>query len=174
MTLSDNRIKRLVEETLDRVGRDGRLNKLTAPCPGPTNKHGFRDRRFRAPHWFDGVHDWSEDVSIAERNGWGGRGNPCNFWCKKCGWAVDMHRFGKPYRDEVGKMRRRCLNKGEDRTHLQHSRRVGRCRTTMTPGGLVRHYMPPTDEVLDDGQRWVARGGEREGWMATLRRGSGR
>jgi len=160
MTLSDNRVKRLVEETLDRIGRGGRLNKLTAPCPGPTNKWGMPDGRYRQPHWFDGVHDWSEDVSIAERNGWGGRGNPCNFWCKKCGWSVDMHRFGRPYRNAQGKLERRCLTKGSDRTHLQHSRRVGRCRTTIRRG-MTTHHMPPTDEVLDDGQRWVARGGER-------------
>ena len=85
MILSDNRIKRLVEDTLARVGRDGRLNQLTAPCPGPTNKHGFRDRRFRAPHWFDGVHDWSEDVSIAERNGWGGAATPATSGARSAG-----------------------------------------------------------------------------------------
>ena len=140
MTLSDNRVKRLVEETLDRIGRGGRLNKLTAPCPGPTNKWGMRDRRFRAPHWFDGVHDWSETLPA---NAGAGRGNPCNFWCSKCGWVVDLHRFGKPYRNDSGNIERRCLNKGDDRTHLQAYR--GRCRTTLSHR-RIHHCYPPTDQ----------------------------
>ena len=143
MPLSDNRVKRLVEETLDRIGRGGRPNKLTAPCPGPTGRYGNRDRRYRAPHWFDGVHDWSEDVTIAARNGWAGRGNPCNFWCSKCGWVVDLHRFGKPYRNDSGNIERRCLNKGDDRTHLQAYR--GRCRTTLSHR-RIHHCYPPTDQ----------------------------
>ena len=160
MTLSDNRIKRLVEETLDRIGRGGRLNKLTAPCPGPTNKLGMPDGRYRAPHWFDGVHDWGE--AVHHSNNGMGRGNPCNFWCSKCGWMVDMCRFGRPYRNEQGNIERRCLNKGDDRTHMQERWRTpGRCRTTIS-SGMITHHMPPTDEDRDDGERWVDRGGEGE------------
>jgi hypothetical protein len=54
-----------------------------------------------------------------------------------------LHRFGKPYRNDGGDIERRCLNKGDDRTHLQAYR--GRCRTTLSHR-RIHHCYPPTDQ----------------------------